>query len=185
MALYIPHSIFHLARLLYVRPETFGPYYVRSAENTPLWMDSFSPMAQLPCVGLGPLHYRGFTIVLRHSTLRRNASQRVISPSQRPLLDNTNNTHNRQTSTPLAVFEPTIPASQRSQNYTLDRAAAGPDHEEIRHSEMKGYISEPTNQFRNSVPWLRPAFHSFPTFCARTYRSWFTGQYSCPASSLY
>ena len=28
MALYIPHSIFHFARLLYVRPETFGPYYV-------------------------------------------------------------------------------------------------------------------------------------------------------------
>ena len=28
MALYIPHSIFLLARLLYVRPETFGPYYV-------------------------------------------------------------------------------------------------------------------------------------------------------------
>ena len=28
MALYIPHSIFHLARLLYVRPETFGAYYV-------------------------------------------------------------------------------------------------------------------------------------------------------------
>jgi hypothetical protein len=28
MALYIPHSIFHLARLLYVRPETFETYYV-------------------------------------------------------------------------------------------------------------------------------------------------------------
>ena len=28
MALYIPHSIFHSARLLYDRPETFGPYYV-------------------------------------------------------------------------------------------------------------------------------------------------------------
>ena len=28
MALYIPHSIFYLARLLYVRPETFGPYYI-------------------------------------------------------------------------------------------------------------------------------------------------------------
>ena len=28
MALYIPHSIFHLERLLYVRPETLGPYYV-------------------------------------------------------------------------------------------------------------------------------------------------------------
>ena len=35
MALYIPHSIFHLARLLYVRPETFGPYYVHiSALNS-------------------------------------------------------------------------------------------------------------------------------------------------------
>ena len=30
MALYIPHSIFHLAQLLYVTPETFGPYYVGS-----------------------------------------------------------------------------------------------------------------------------------------------------------
>jgi hypothetical protein len=30
MALYIPHSIFHLARILYARPETFGPYYVRT-----------------------------------------------------------------------------------------------------------------------------------------------------------
>ena len=29
MALYIPHSIFHLARLLYVRPETFGPYDIQ------------------------------------------------------------------------------------------------------------------------------------------------------------
>ena len=28
MALYIPHSVFHLARLLYVRPEAFEPYYI-------------------------------------------------------------------------------------------------------------------------------------------------------------
>jgi len=28
MALYIPHNIFHLARLLYVRPENFGPSLV-------------------------------------------------------------------------------------------------------------------------------------------------------------
>ena len=35
MALYIPHSIFHLARRLYVSPETFGPYYVCCViENT-------------------------------------------------------------------------------------------------------------------------------------------------------
>jgi len=29
MVLYIPHSIFHLAWRLYVRPETFGPALVR------------------------------------------------------------------------------------------------------------------------------------------------------------
>ena len=28
MALYIPQSILHLARSLYVRPETYGPNYV-------------------------------------------------------------------------------------------------------------------------------------------------------------
>ena len=46
MALYIPHSIFHLARLLYVRPETFGPYYVsarhrmylKCLEKFPKWV---------------------------------------------------------------------------------------------------------------------------------------------------
>ena len=34
MALYIPHSIFHLERLLHVRPETFGPYYVSHREDS-------------------------------------------------------------------------------------------------------------------------------------------------------
>ena len=37
MALYIPHSISHLARLLYVRPETFGPYYVVHIKFTPVY----------------------------------------------------------------------------------------------------------------------------------------------------
>jgi len=34
MALYIPQSILHLARSLYVRPETYGPTYVRINEWT-------------------------------------------------------------------------------------------------------------------------------------------------------
>ena len=55
MALYIPHSIFHLARLLYVRPVTFGPYhvyiYMGSRGTTTLvlklgtrekWMDNYT-----------------------------------------------------------------------------------------------------------------------------------------------
>ena len=34
MALYIPHSVFHLARLSYVRPETFGSYNVHTYIGT-------------------------------------------------------------------------------------------------------------------------------------------------------
>ena len=46
MALYIPHSFYHLARLLYVRPETFGTYYVPlHLFNFPL---SLSPTCQIP-----------------------------------------------------------------------------------------------------------------------------------------
>ena len=44
MALYIPHSIFHLAWLLYVRPETFGPYYVVGSKvKVPVHATSFLP----------------------------------------------------------------------------------------------------------------------------------------------
>jgi hypothetical protein len=49
-------------------------------------------------------------------------SQCVISLSQRPLTDNTNN---RQTSMPLAGFKPTISAGERPQTYTIDRATTG------------------------------------------------------------
>ena len=37
----------------------------------------------------------------------------------------THNTHNRQTSTPPAGFEPTISAGERPQTYALERAATG------------------------------------------------------------
>ena len=46
MALYIPHSIFRLARLLYVRPETFGPYYVYR-DKTRLKLCSFHETEKL------------------------------------------------------------------------------------------------------------------------------------------
>ena len=42
MALCIPHSIFHLARLLCVRPETFGPYYVYDSDFTTRQTDKFT-----------------------------------------------------------------------------------------------------------------------------------------------
>ena len=72
MALYIPHSIFHLAQLLYVRPETFGPYYVveytrinvqgcgeqqpnRRHNKTPATCQSFGVMPQYSRAATRPL----------------------------------------------------------------------------------------------------------------------------------
>ena len=56
---------------------------------------------------------------------RWDSSVRVISPSQRPLPDNTHKTHNRQTAMPPVGFEPTISAGEWPQTYALDRAATG------------------------------------------------------------
>ena len=55
MALYIPHRIFHLVRLLYVRPETFGPYYVFPSLcfNPEVWSIMFLRKA---CVSSTNLH---------------------------------------------------------------------------------------------------------------------------------
>jgi len=73
--------------------------------------------------GLGR-HCRCFTVALRHSALQ-SVGRRVISPSQRPLPDNTRYTHKSQISTPPAGFEPAIPASERPQTHALDRPATG------------------------------------------------------------
>jgi len=53
---------------------------------------------------------------------RQDSSGRVISPTQRIILDNTH-THTRQTSMPPAGFEPAIAASDRTHSHALDRAA--------------------------------------------------------------
>jgi len=45
---------------------------------------------------------------------------------RRDLLLTTHNTHNRQTSMSLVVFEPTISAGERPQTYALDRMVMGP-----------------------------------------------------------
>jgi len=47
------------------------------------------------------------------------------SARRRDLYLTTHNTHNRQTSMPPVGFEPTIPAGERPQTHTLDRAAIG------------------------------------------------------------
>ena len=50
MTLYIPHSIFHSARLLYVGPETFGPYYVATYFNDGSEGDAIPGLAWWTCI---------------------------------------------------------------------------------------------------------------------------------------
>jgi hypothetical protein len=85
----------------------------------------FSPMSQQPLVGQGLLiieasRSQSYT---PHSV---DSSGRVISPTQRPLPDDTQNSLETDIHAPRG-FEPTIPASERPQTHALDRAATGID----------------------------------------------------------
>jgi hypothetical protein len=69
-----------------------------------------------------------FTRFLDHTQRRTTFGRTALdewSARRRPLPDNTNNNHKGQTSMPSAGFEPTIPASERPQNYALECAATG------------------------------------------------------------
>ena len=65
--------------------------------------------------------YRALRTQSNHT--RKDSSEWVISPSHRPLPDNTQ--HSQLTSMPAAGFEPAIPAKEQSQTDALDRAATG------------------------------------------------------------
>jgi len=92
------------------------------------------------------------TQTTHHSRL--DSSGRVISSSRRPLPDNTHNTQNRQTSRPLVVFEPTISAGERPQNYVLNRAATGTGGEELLGRKILRYAPSPrTMQRWRSLSW--------------------------------
>jgi len=81
-----------------------------------------SPLRATTPSGPGRSHYRGFTIQLRHTTIGRTPLEEW-SARRRDLYLTTHNTCKRQTSMPPAGFEPAIPASERRQTPTLDRAA--------------------------------------------------------------
>jgi len=80
-------------------------------------------------VALRPNAGHGFLIreVSRSHTTRRTIVGRTPLDERparrRNLYLTTQNTHNRQTSMTQVVFEPTISAGERPQNYALDRAA--------------------------------------------------------------
>jgi len=74
----------------------------------------------------GPPYYRGFTIVLKTHYTRYDSSRRVISPSQRPLPDNTQ--HSQQTDIHALDGIPTCNPSKR--------AAADPRHRPRDHWDL-------------------------------------------------
>ena len=71
------------------------------------------------------LPLRGFAITLIGRTTLGTTPLDGWSARRRGLYLTTHNTHNRQTSTLPAIFEPTIPASEWPQTHALDRAATG------------------------------------------------------------
>jgi hypothetical protein len=71
--------------------------------------------------GAESLHYPGFTITQRCTTVG-STPQDKWSARRRDLYLTTHSTHNRQTSMPSVGFEPAIPASERPQTHSLDRA---------------------------------------------------------------
>ena len=72
-----------------------------------LWLDSSSRPR--------PPHCWGFDITLKHTTFSRTPLG-VISRSQTMTV---HNAHKRQTSVPLAGYEPTIPPNKRPQTHAL------------------------------------------------------------------
>jgi len=81
--------------------------------NKCVWYDlNFFFLGTTAPSGPGLPHYRGFTIALRHTTLRRTPVDEW-SARHRDLYLTTHNTHNWQTSMPPARFEPVIPANKR------------------------------------------------------------------------
>ena len=70
MALYIPHSIFHLERLLYARPETFGPYYVILKNKNSLAAICVSHSSIMIC-SLSCLHNKNIRTVKREHVFLR------------------------------------------------------------------------------------------------------------------
>jgi hypothetical protein len=90
--------------------------------------------------GSWPPHSRGFLDHTRRTTVGRTPLDEW-SARRRDLYLTTHNTHNRQTSVPLEVFEPKISAGERPQNYALDRAATGTGkkYNYIRQWHLAGY----------------------------------------------
>ena len=94
-------DIFRHSHSLHGNQSVFWCLKTESYKNTSFHAVSFSifpHVSMTPPIGPGPPQYRGFTITLRHT------SARVMSLTQRPLTDKTQNS--QETPMPLVGFDP-------------------------------------------------------------------------------
>jgi hypothetical protein len=81
-------------------------------------------MRQQPLSRPSSPHYRGFPIILTHTTLDRTLLDKW-SARRRDLHLTTHNIHKTKTSIPPTGFEPVIPASERPQTHALNSVTTG------------------------------------------------------------
>jgi hypothetical protein len=86
-------------------------------------------LARQPPVGHGLLIHEIFRSDKTTDHNQKDSSGLVITPTQRPLLDNKQ--HSRQTSMPPVGFEPKISACERPQTHALEHAATGTGSRDI------------------------------------------------------
>jgi hypothetical protein len=83
---------------------------------------TFFFLARQPLVGPGNPHYRGFTITLRHITLRRTHLGRVTIPKHIILPENTQHCLHTDTYA-LGGIQKSNPSNKQSQTDVLDRVS--------------------------------------------------------------
>jgi len=110
-------AFLYSAHVLY---ETFSPIY----KNMVIRTDFIFFFGTTAHRGPGPPHSLSSRSHATTHHCQYNSSGWVISSSQRPLSDNTQQSQETNIHAPVG-FEPTISAGERPQTYVLDRAATG------------------------------------------------------------
>ena len=96
MALYIPHNIFHLARLLYVRPETFGPYCVCQHSNVVTALELRKRKTTDAVQEAGCVPQSAWSLWRRKTTLYMAGNQLRPAPNHTRLITRNDNVLNMQ-----------------------------------------------------------------------------------------
>jgi hypothetical protein len=113
--------------VILISPATWGHKFLVAPETWLYFKTSVKYVYFMSRFGLSlgyVLHFRGFAITLRHTTIGRTPLDHWLA-WRSDLYLTKHNTHKRQTSMPPAGFKPTILASERPKTHALDRTGTG------------------------------------------------------------